>query len=189
MMKSIAFVLNGEAFTANLGTKITKQTLYGSAKCVVEKDGLALSKGYLSPEGNLLERQEIDYAKLDPEGTVVESVITELNGEPATLFPSVFEQDNELVPVPLEDLIGFNTIDVYPLENISLSAGLYRTLFSYRKSYTPREAYLLVKDDTSTFLLVGERKNTPFIGLQVIYDFFDAEAEEEEEDDLDFAMI
>ena len=188
-MKSIAFVVNGQVLTGNLGAKVTKQMLYGSAKRIVEKDGLSLVKGYLSPEGQILERQEIDYVKIDPEGTIVEPIITEIEGEPATLFPSVFEKENELISVPLEDLVGFNTIDVYPIENLTLDPGLYATEFSYRKSYTPREAFLLVKADLTAFLLVGERKNTPFVGLQVTYDFFDAESEEGDEDELDFSMV
>ena len=189
-MKSIAFQWQGETVTGNLGTKVTKQTLYGYAKRIVEKDAQGLKKGYLTPEGQILERQEIDYAKLDPEGSVVDEVITEIEGQPATLLPSAFDQENPLTPVPLEELVGFNTADVYPIEGLSLPAGLYQTVFSYRKSYGPREALLLIKADSETgFLLVGERKNTPLAGIQVIYDFFDAEGEDEEEDDLDFAMI
>ncbi|MEY2977245.1 MAG: hypothetical protein ACO31I_09855 [Prochlorotrichaceae cyanobacterium] len=189
-MKSIEFQWQGDTVTANLGTKITKQTLYGYAKRIVEKDGQVLRKGYLSPEGQILERQEIDYAKVDPQGTVLEEVMTEIEGQPAALFPSAFDQANPLIPVPLETLVGFNTTDVYPIVDLNLPPGLYETEFSYRKSYTPREAFLLVKaEDDTAFLLVGERKNTPFVGLQVIYDFFDAEGDEEDEDDLDFAMI
>lgn len=190
-MKSIAFQWQGETVTGSLGTKVTKQALYGYAKRIVEKDAQVLRKGYLSPEGQILERQDIDYAKVDPQGSVVDEVMTEVEGQPATLFPSAFDQENPLTPVPLEQLVGFNTVDVYPIAGLSLPAGLYQTEFSYRKSYAPREALLLVKAESDTgFLLVGERKNTPFVGLQVIYDFFDAEGDEgDEEDDLDFAMI
>ena len=189
-MKSIAFQWQGETVTGNFGTKVTKQGLYGYAKRIVEKDAQVLKKGYLSPEGQILERQEIDYAKVDPEGSVVDEVSTEIDGQPATLLPSAFDQENPLTPIPLEELVGFNTADVYPIVGLSLPEGLYQTEFSYRKSYSPREALLLIKTDSDTgFLLVGERKNTPFVGLQVIYDFFDAEGEEEDEDDLDFAMI
>jgi len=121
----------------------------------------------------------------------VDEIITEIEGQPATLFPSAFDQENPLTPVHLEQLVGFNTTDVYPIAELDLPVGLCQTEFSYRKSYAPREALLLVKADSdgTGFLLVGERKNTPFVGLQVIYDFFDAEGDEEEDDDLDFAMI
>jgi hypothetical protein len=189
-MKSITFQWQGETLSGNLGTKVTKQNLYGAAKRMVEKDGKSLTKGYLTPEGQILQRQEIDYAKVDPEGTLIEPIITEMEGTPATLLPSAFEQDNPLVAVPLKTLVGFNTIDVYPLHGLSLAPGLYQTTFAYRKSYAPREALLLVKTESEpAFLLVGERQNTPFVGLQVIYDFFDANTETEEEDELDFAMI
>jgi len=56
VMKSIAFQWQGQTVTGSLGTKITKQALYGYAKRIVEKDAQVLKKGYLSPEGQILER-------------------------------------------------------------------------------------------------------------------------------------
>ncbi|PLS68693.1 MAG: hypothetical protein CV045_06495 [Cyanobacteria bacterium M5B4] len=189
-MKDITFRLQDQVFTAKLGNKINKEALYGKAKTIVEKEGVVLSKGYLTPAGEVIPRSAIDYAKLDPEGTIVTEPVVEIEDVPATMFPSVFDRENELQPVAMKELIGFNVADVYPIRDVVLDEGLYRTpSFCYRKSYLTKEALLLVKNDSLSFLLVGERKATPWIGEQVIYNFFDAEEEPDTEDELDFAMI
>jgi hypothetical protein len=89
----------------------------------------------------------------------------------------------------LTSLVGFNVQDVYPLEGLQLKPGLYRTRFSYRKACFLKEAFILVRDSES-FLLIGRMKNTTFVGLNVAYEFFDAETESgEESEELDFSMV
>jgi hypothetical protein len=187
-MKDISFALNGELVTAKLGSRVEKKDLYGFSKTVAEHENIPLTRGYLLADGRLLTRQQISYARLDPEGTPIEDAIVELNGEVATLQPSSFDIENPLEPVPLSTLADFNVADIYPVEEVDIPEGLYLTQFNYRKTYIPKEAYLLVKSDQA-FLLIGEMKKTAFVGLTVAYDFFDAEVEEEEEDELDFSMF
>lgn len=188
-MKELRFQLDGKPVVVGLGSKIDKRALYGYARRIVEKDGRALSRGFLCPDGKLLERDRVTTAKMDPEGTPVEQVVTELDGKAAEIQPSSFDQEHPLQPVPLTTLVGFNVNDVYPLENVDLPQGLYQTLFSYRKSFQPKDALLLMKED-GAYLLVGSIKNTTFVGLNVAYEFFDAEGgEAEEADELDFSMV
>ncbi len=189
-MKEVVFRWQNQTYRASLGSKITREVLYGKAKTIVEKDGVVLNKGYLTPEGQIINRSEIDYAKLDPAGSIVEEVKTEVDGIPAFLYPSVFDQENELKEVDIKELIGFNVSDVYPIKNIDLMPGLYEAPpFCYRKSYLPKESLLLVKSEGLGFLLVGERKKTALIGQQVSYDLFDVEDEGDEDDELDFTMV
>jgi hypothetical protein len=188
-MKEIKFQLNGAVVTAGLGTRVEKKALYGYSKYIAEKDGVALSRGYLDQDGALLQRAAMASLKLDPEGSPVEDVITEIDGTEAALVPSSFEREADLTPQPWTALVGFNVTDVYPLEEVSVAPGLYQTEFNYRKSATPKEALMVVKAD-GAWLLVGVRRTPTFVGLSVAYSFFDSEDEAEgEEAEMDFSMI
>jgi hypothetical protein len=120
----------------------------------------------------------------------VEEPAATLNGEPAALLPSAFDEAAPLEPVALTALTAFQVKDVYPLAGAELAAGVYRTTFSYRKSYQRNEALVLARED-QTFLLVGVSKRATLVGLSVAYDFFDAEGEEDTDDgdELDFSMV
>ena len=188
-MKELKFNLGGKTITAELAAKVDKKALYGYAKKIVEKDGKQLARGLLCPDGKLLRRDEISTACVDPEGTPVEETVLEIDGKPVQVQPSSFDLENALAQVPLKALVGFNVSDVYPLANVSLSPGLYRTTFTYRKALQPKAAFVLVKEGEA-YLLAGRMKMTAFVGLNVAYEFFDAEAQEAEEpEDLDFSMV
>jgi hypothetical protein len=188
-MKEIKFKRGDQVLSGQLGSRIEKKALYGYSRRVAEKDGRILSRGALSADGRLLRRDEISAIKVDPDGSPVDEIVTELDGALAELKPSVFEQDNALAEVPLIRLASFTVTDVYPIDELGLESGLYATEFSYRKGLQPKEALLLVKDRQG-FLLVGEAKQTTFVGLSVAYSFFDTEEDESEEgEELDFAMV
>ncbi len=188
-MKEIKFKLGDRVLAAQLGARVEKKALYGYSRKVAEKEGCILSRGLLSADGRLLRRDEVSLVKLDPEGTPVEDVVTEIDGRLAELQPSAFEQENALRPSTLSRLATFAVGDVYPVEQLALEPGLYETQFSFRKSIQPKEALLLVKG-ADAYLLVGEAKQTTFVGLNVAYSFFDAEEEDADDgEDLDFAMV
>ncbi len=50
-MKEIKFLFNGQPITAQPGTRVEKKALYGYSRYIAEKDGTALSRGYLDPDG------------------------------------------------------------------------------------------------------------------------------------------
>jgi hypothetical protein len=189
-MKEIKFQLNGVTATAQLGSRVEKKALYGYSKYIAEKDGVTLSRGYLDPDGCLLQRAAMANLKLDPEGSPTEDVLTEIDGHEATLVPSSFDREAPLTPLPYSALAGFNVSDVYPLEaTTGLEPGLYQTDFNYRKSAIPKEALILVKQDGS-WLLSGVRRTPTFVGLSVAYAFFDSdEADDPEDTDMDFGMV
>ena len=166
-----------------------KKGLYGYARKSVEKDGRPLLRSILCPDGVVLRRDEISSTYIDPEGTPVEESVTELDGKPVTVQPASFDLESPLEEVPLKLLVGFNVQDVYPLDELSLKPGLYRTQFSYRKTCFYKEAFVLARE-ADAFLLVGRMKSTAFVGLNVAYEFFDAESDgAEESEDLDFSMV
>ncbi len=190
MAKGLNFILEDRSLVATLGTKIDKKSLYGYARRIVEKNGVPLARGNLSPTGQLLRAGELTTAKVDPDGSLVEDAVSEIDGQPAELRPSSFETKSPLIPVPLSILVGFCTKDVYPLLDVILPEGLYQTSFAYRKAHQPSDALVLARKD-ATFLLAGTFKNSALVGQAVVYDFFDAVPAEEESDEegLDFAMM
>jgi hypothetical protein len=190
MAKPIAWRLGEQVYQIELGAKVDKKALYGFAKRVVERDGHWLKRGFLCPDGTLIRNDAVSLVKLDPQGSPVEEVVTEVAGKVPDILPSSFDQENKLEPVPLTTLIGFNVRDSYPLSASTLPGGLYATTFSYRKSHHHQDALLFVKENEA-WLLVGTFKLTTFVGQTVVYDFFDAEADETggDSEDLDFAMV
>lgn len=191
MARPIILTFGKKEYPVELGRKVTKDDLYGKVKRVVEKDGQPLDRGLLSHDGNLLARKSLSSVRLDPEGTPVELEKVLHDGQPVETLPSSFEEAAPLEELPLSTLAGFCVSDIYPLENCKLEAGLYSTWFAYRKGPERKEALVLVRED-GAFLMAGYRKNSPLVGLGIIYDFFDAASKDddtEDEDDLDFAMM
>jgi hypothetical protein len=191
MAKSLSFKHGTKDFTVSLGRKVTKDDLYGKVKRVVEKDGQSLERGLLGPDGSLLPRKALSSIRLDPEGTPIEAEEVLHDGNPVETLPSSFDESAPLEKLPITALAGFCASDVYPLEDCEIPIGLYSTWFAYRKGPERKEALILVRED-GAFLMSGHRKNSPLVGLGVVYDFFDAASTEddaEEDDDLDFAMM
>jgi hypothetical protein len=188
-MKAIKFKLGEQVLEAKLQSKVDKNSLYGFARKSVEKDGKPLLRGVLCPDGVVLKRDEISTTRVDPEGSPVEEIVTELDGKPVLIQPSSFDQEAPLEEAPLKTLVGFSVVDVYPLEELALKPGLYRTCFSYRKACFLKEAFILVRE-SDAFLLVGRMKSTTFVGINVAYEFFDAESDGAEEgEELDFSIV
>lgn len=191
MPKPIYLTFEEKDYKVELGRKVSKDDLYGKVKRVVEKDGQPLNRGLLGPDGSLLPRKALSSIRLDPDGTPVEPEEVIHDGSPVKILPSSFEESAPLDELPITALAGFCVSDVYPLEDCELPVGLYSTWFAYRKGPERKEALVLVQEDVA-FLLAGHRKNSPMVGLGVVYDFFDAASTEddtEEDDDLDFAMM
>lgn len=207
--KPIRFQLGNLLVQGILESRVTKDDLYGRAVVIVEKDGRRLQKGTLLSDGSLIRKEEISTLALDPEGSPVESARTLIDGLEATPEISSLKRVNTLQKVLLTTLAGFSVSDVYPLASdeagtqadgvatsplYSLEPGLYETTFNYRDSVDPRRAYLLIRQrdgSRDAFLLTGVGKQATFLSEIVPYEFFDAaaEAEGDEDGDLDFSMV
>jgi hypothetical protein len=188
MARALNFRLGEQSAALEIGAKVDKRALYGYARRIAEKDGVQLSRGVLLPDGQLLPTQALSWVRVDPEGSPVGEVETVIDGKPVELLDSSFDVENVLEAVKLSELAQFQVQDVYPLSGEGLPAGLYRTEFSYRKSPQRKDALVLVRPG-QTFLLVGLQKASTFLDLSVSYEFFDAEAEADDGDELDFSMI
>lgn len=189
MARALNFLVGESTLSFELAAKVDKKALYGYARRIAEKDGRALSRGLLLPDGRLLPSTAVATVKVDPEGTPVDPVETWIDDQAAELKASSFDVQTPLQPVPMTELAAFQVSDVYPLIGDGLATGLYRGEFAYRKSYQLKDALVLVRED-GAFLLVGAGKRSTFLELSVAYDFFDAEGETDDDgDELDFSMI
>ena len=188
MARALAFRLGEQTVSFELGSKVDKRSLYGHAKRIAEKDGTTLSKGVLLADGRLLPTQALSWVRVDPEGSPVGEVHTLIDGDAVETLPSSFDIESPLQSLPLRTLATFQVQDVYPLQGEGLDEGLYGTEFNYRKGPQRKDALLLVRADQA-FLLVGQGKAATFLDRTVSYEFFDAEAEADDGDELDFSMI
>ncbi|MGQ0799463.1 MAG: hypothetical protein ACT4NL_05030 [Pseudomarimonas sp.] len=191
MAKPLNFTLAENALSFELGSKVDKRALYGYASRIAEKDGKALERGLLLADGALLPRNALASPRVDPEGSPVEPIEVLIDGQPATPLRSSFDETLPLTPASLLDFARFSVRDVYPLtfaEGSSLASGVYRTEFAYRAGPQRNEAMLMVKAD-GAFLLVGVQKQSTQLGLAATYEFFDADENVEDSDELDFSMV
>lgn len=188
MARALSYRLGKQLTSFELGTKVDKKALYGQARRIAEKDGVQLSRGVLLADGRLLPSSALSWVRVDPEGSPVSEVQALVDGEPVELLPSSFDVESPLEPLPLSALATFQVQDVYPLIGEGLAEGLYATEFNYRKGPQRKDALLLVRPDQA-FLLIGQGKAATFLDRSVSYEFFDAEAEADDGDELDFSMI
>jgi len=188
-MPVISFTLAGKEVSCELARKVTKDDLYGRLKKLTIKGDEVLVRGYLTADGRCVPASAISNSRLDSEGTPVDKEEILYDGSTREALPSSFDEVAPLEQTPLTYLASFCVTDVYPLEGATFPKGLYSTWFSYRKSPERKEAFVLAKDG-GTFLLVRYAKNSPFVGKIVPYELFDAEASGDEEDEeMDFAMM
>ena len=190
MAKSILFSLQSQPYTLALGSKISKASLYGNSKRIAERDGVELSRGVLLPDGQLLARSAIGYPKADDGGTPIDALVAHIEGSTIKQLPSSFNKTNALEAVDLAELALFSVRDVYPLEGERFPpTGLYSGAFNYNACYQANEARLLVRGDGLAFLLIGVTKASTPVGLSVNYNFFDVDAEDDDDADEDFPMV
>ena len=187
--KSLKISVAGAEIAADLHSKVSKDDLYGRVVQKVEQDGRELERGWLLPDGSLFRKSQIAMTSMDPDGSPAETPAIQSAGQILEQRPSSFDNGETFEPVPLETLARFVTTDVYPLESVTLGAGLYKGSFNYRKSARARDALLLVRDD-GAFLLVGQLRACPMLARTIAYDFFDAtDSPDETGDPLDFSMM
>ncbi len=190
MAKSLQFSLQSQPFTLALGSKISKAALYGNSKRIAEKDGVALSRGVLLPDGQLLARTAIGYPRADDGGTPIDTPVAHIEGSTIEQLPSSFSKTNALEAIDLAELALFSVRDVYPVEGEQFPpTGFYRGEFNYNAGYQANEARLLVRADGLAFLLIGVSKASTPVALSVNYNFFDIDAEEDDDADEDFSMV
>ena len=166
------------------GDKCEMATLADDGHTIVGKGGTGL--GYLSADGKWCEKSD-----LRP---------VDLNGVPIAPVGSSFS-----APVPLgqqttvADYLDHIIRSVYlmtansesPLITELKNGTIYKFPYSFRGGLESDIAFLLANDKSEIYMAVGSSTTVSFVGLQQVAGVVgdEAEAVEEETDDMDFGMI
>lgn len=189
MGKPIQFRIGNREVTGELGSAVRREDLYGrSRRIVVNDDGEPLASGYLTQDGRLLGSEDYATLYVDPLGSFNGKMAYEAGGEPVEPRQSSFKEPREVEPVGLDELQHFAVSMVYPLSEVDLEPGIYRTEFNYTASVETHPCLILVRATGPSFLLVGAPLEFTPLGKAVSYDLFDTEAEEAEDDSGDFGF-
>jgi len=187
--KTVQFKIGDQELTCELGSAVRREDLYGKTRrLVVDDDGALLQSGYLTPDGRLLASE--DYATLfvDSVGSFTGKMGYEAGGEPVAPRPSSFKETRPVQRVALDEMQRFSVTAVYPISDVDLEPGVYRSEFNYTASVETHACLILVRGDGPCFLLVGSPMEFTPLGKAVSYDLFDASSEEAEEDSGDFGF-
>jgi hypothetical protein len=188
--KPLTFRFEDQEISLELGSSVKKEELYGKKTTTVEKDQAVLEKVLVTPEGEIIEVSNTRSIKVDPSGSLVEETqpISNETGQ-AVFFTSSFKEARLMEKAHEQDLVSLSTESVYPVGQTNLEAGIYKTKFAYRDGPKLQDAILLVNSDKPSFLLVGEAKPSALIGPTETYEFFDAEDETADSDEMSFEMF
>ena len=201
MARTAEFSINSLSMTAEL-KKVDRKKIYGWSKIEVFDENKSKCKlagladgTYILPSGST------SLVTLNNKGEIVskkDMVGLDLNGKPVEKVPSVYDRTVMLREATIDEYLSLSVKSVYQL-NISenkenflkeLNSGkIFYFVFNYREDYEGDDAFLL-SNGNEIFAITGMLWESEFVGLmdneqeRVI-----EESEENEDDDLDFAMF
>lgn len=201
MAKSLNIKLGDKTFSL-APTKVERKKLYGWTETrAVEPDGKVCRQAGLDSDGvTVIPSGAIKNGMIRADGLWMEKdelKAVHADGTDAEPFLSSFDEVIELgEKATLEALLDLIISSVYQLDGEEdgalatlVGTDIYRTTFSYRGGYEQSDAFV-VSNGSATFILVGEKSEFEFVGLdnQGVIE----ELEEEctmEEDELDFSNM
>ena len=201
MARTVEFSINSLSMTAEL-KKVDRKKIYGWSKIEVYDENkskcklVGLADGtYILPSGST------SLVTLNTKGEIVskkDMVGLDLNGKPVEKVPSVYDKTVMLREATIDEYLSLSVKSVYQL-NISenkeaflkkLNSGkIFYFIFNYREDYEGDDAFLL-SNGNEIFAITGMLSESEFVGLmdnekELVIE----ESEENEDDDLDFAMF
>lgn len=200
MARSIIVSYQGKPSTFGF-SRVSRSQLYASRKRVpLDADGRPCQRAELSDDGSMLIVSGMTgQGYFDENDHWVPSdqmVGLDASGNKAPLHPSTLDAAQELTEVEPEALLDCSSDGVYLLDdaqidadlNKELQAGkLFRFPFAARSGYRTDSAFLLANDH-GTFAIVGSELQIPWCELEKPAIELD-EADDEDDDDLDFEMF
>lgn len=201
MARTAEFSINSLSMTAEL-KKVDRKKIYGWSKIEVYDENKSKCKlagladgTYILPSGST------SLVTLNTKGEIVskkDMVGLDLNGKPVEKVPSVYDKTVMLREATIDEYLSLSVKSVYQL-NISenkedflkeLNSGkIFYFIFNYREDYEGDDAFLL-SNGNEIFAITGMLSESEFVGLmdnekELVIE----ESEENEDDDLDFAMF
>lgn len=182
--------------------KVDRKKIYGWSKIEVYDENKSKCKlagladgTYILPSGST------SLVTLNTKGEIVskkDMVGLDLNGKPVEKVPSIYDKTVMLREATIDEYLSLSVKSVYQL-NISenkesflkeLNSGkIFYFVFNYREDYEGDDAFLL-SNGNEIFAITGLLSESEFVGLmdnekELVIE----ESEENEDDDLDFAMF
>ena len=174
------------SITLNILPTINREDLHGKSTLKAVNKGEPLKRAFLRPNGEIVQSTDRKLGDCDPEGSIVEKVTTAaIIGAPTEMKASSADRGMNLTAGVPTDLAGYAIDRFFPVELVGLAPGIYHTDFNNKPTTTPEAAVLVVKEGGEAFLLVGERRPTIWVGNTPNYEFFGAEASEDESSETD----
>jgi len=191
--KIIKFLYDNKEIEVAVEATIKREELYGKQSKVVEKDGTPLEKGILTPTGQLFPASAFGTVRVDEKGALIDSPVPQTeDGKQAPTYISSFKESRPLKKITPGDVVDLSVESVIPVKQQVLDEGYYGTEYTYRDSTKLQDAVLVVKgegDKKESYLLIGDRKETPMLGKLETYNFFEDDEDEAEEEEVDFNMF
>lgn len=199
MAKEVVFTLGGQECKAGI-TKVDRDKVYGwtESKYTDASGNICRWATLLDDGKTIIATGGSALKKIDTLGREIDKttlMAVHLDGQPATLLPSVFDGPVALDTTrTLEDYLSMDVKSVYQL---SITEGLGALLdelkkhsvlyfsFNYRADYEADDAFILAQDQ-NIFIVIGAIRNFEYVSLNA--PIIEA-VEAEESDDLDFNML
>jgi len=206
MARALNFKIKDQVFDLE-PLKLERKKLYGwSEKIVLDEDENPCDTFTLYPKFSMLiPKGGVGLGNIDKNGQWVEkSDIIYVNIEDnsiAKLVPSSYDTEIELSDtVSVECFLEYNITAVYSLQGeenhpnfvkaIKESKEIFTFIFNYRTGYEGDAAFL-IENDGEIFILVGQKVEFSFLGLEEsgILDETEEEDSESDDDEFDFSMM
>lgn len=186
--------IDGKELSSDL-KKINRADIYGDSQIrVVDQNNEVLAKAGVSENGkDYLSRGDIKYAVTAGDEFTLKpvKVVNAMDGADAQAVPSSFTVTPNFRKVTADELALLEVATVYQLPGLQLEPGsMYLGSFNYRSSFEPKDAALVGRADGS-YLLIGTKKKTSFVGMEIDSQLIAAEETTAEEagGDADFGSL
>ena len=198
MARKAEFTLNGKSVSAEL-KKVDRKKIYGWSNIEVYDDnGSTCKLGGLAEGRYVMPSGSTSLVTLDSNGKSVSRsslVGVDKDGKKVPIVPSIYDEKVVLNEASIDDYLTLAVKSVYQLniENDDFlldelnSGKIYHFIFNYRADYEGDDAFL-ISNENEVFAITGMCAELDFVGLENNEQELFQEDQEEEED-LDFAMF
>ncbi len=203
MAKEAVFKFSDISFTGSL-SKIERKKMYGFTDLIItDPEEKVCEFATLTEDGmHILPTGSSGIMTLNSQGNYInrnDGKVVDAKGEEVSKVPSIYDQDVELTKVSsINEYLDMNVKAIYQLEvsenkDAILAAleehKLFHLIYNYRADYEGDDAYL-ISNEEEVFMIVGNKINFEYIGLEeVVIETDSASDKTEESDDFDFGML
>lgn len=200
MARSLQFAIGEQQLECEI-EKVDRDKLYGRVeKKAFDKDGNECYFGSISSDGmNIFGKESFELGYLSQDGNWLERgqlQVVDMDDEPLPKQDASFKTVIELLDtVPVEEYLNHVAKSVYHLagspellKQVQDCEEIYSFYFNYTASYSPDPAFL-IENEGELFMVVGQHCGFEFIEAQAVESPILEDDEDEDDDDIDFSMF